>query len=71
MTSPIQQNILDMLSHLCELSPDVRVGQLLAHLAFLAEDRTDQTLWDLDDQQLLDLLKEHRDELSRRNEHVA
>ena len=48
------------------LSPDVRLGQLLAHLGFLGEDQTGRTLWDIDDEQLLAVLDHHRGELAGR-----
>jgi hypothetical protein len=57
---------LEKLACLCELSPDVRFGQLLANLGFLVEDQTDQTLWDVEDDQLLRVMEWHRRDLSRR-----
>ena len=71
MTSAPQQEMLKLLAQLLELSPDVRLGQLLAHLSFLSEDRFDRSLWDIEDQQLLELLAHHRSELIKRQEHVA
>jgi len=53
MTLQTKTESLPILAELCELSPDVRLGQLLAHLGFLGEDRTGRTLWDIDDDQLL------------------
>ena len=53
-------------AELCELSPDVRFGQLLAHLGFLGEDQAGRTLWDIDDEQLLAVLHHHRGELVAR-----
>ena len=44
----------------------MRLGQLLAHLGFLGEDRTGRTLWDIDDEQLLAVLYHHRGELAAR-----
>ncbi len=51
---------------MCELSPDVRLGQLLAHLGFLGEDQTGRSLWNIDDEQMLAVLYSHRAELSDR-----
>ena len=45
MIEPLQQDILRSLAALCELSPGVRFGQLLANLGFLAEDLGNYTLW--------------------------
>jgi hypothetical protein len=63
MTSPTRKEALAVLSELTELAPDVRLGQLLAHLGFLGEDQTGRSLWDIDDEQLLAVLYHHRAEL--------
>lgn len=69
MITPTQREALAVLVELCELSPDVRLGQLLAFLGFLGEDQTGRTLWDLDDEQLLAVLYHHRAELAARLTH--
>jgi hypothetical protein len=66
MSSATQRDALVVIAELCELSPDVRLGQLLAHLGFLGEDRTGRTLWDIDDEQLLAVICNHRAELVAR-----
>jgi hypothetical protein len=66
MISQTQREALAVLCELCELSPDVRLGQLLAHLGFLGEDQTGRTLWDIDDEQLLAVIYHHRAELVSR-----
>jgi hypothetical protein len=63
MISPTQREALAVLAEVCELSPDVRFGQLLAHLGFLGQDQTGRSLWDIDDEQLLAVLYHHRAEL--------
>ena len=70
MTSNNQRETLAVLAELCELSPDVRLGQLLAHLGFLGEDQTGRTLWDIDDDELLDVMKHHRAELADRTTNI-
>jgi len=40
MIQPTQRDILQTLTALCELAPDVRFGQLIANLEFLVEDLT-------------------------------
>lgn len=65
-TTPTRSEALDVLAEVCALSPDVRLGQLLAHLGFLGEDQTGRTLWDIDDEQLLAVLYHHRGELMAR-----
>jgi hypothetical protein len=71
MISNTQREALALLVELCEMSPDVRLGQLLAHLGFLGEDQTGRTLWDIDDEQLLAIMYHHRGELSARTSGVS
>jgi len=66
MIPATQREALAVLAEVCELSPDVRLGQLLAHLGFLGEDDTGRSLWDIDDEQLLAVLYRHRAELADR-----
>jgi hypothetical protein len=66
MIPPTRREALEVLAELCRLSPDVRLGQLFAHLGFLGEDQTGRTLWNIDDEQLLDVLYQHRAELVQR-----
>jgi hypothetical protein len=61
-----QQEALSLLAELCAMSPEVRLGQLMAHLGFLGEDQTGRTLWDIDDTQLLSVMYQHRGELANR-----
>jgi hypothetical protein len=71
MMSSTQREALAVLAEVCELSPDVRLGQLFAHLGFLGEDQTGCTLWDIDDEQLLAVLYHHRGELVARTASAA
>src|SRR5262245_9639237 len=66
MIPATQREALAVLAEVCELSPDVRLGQLLAHLGFLGEDQTGRSLWDIDDEQLLAVVYHHRAELLAR-----
>ena len=66
MIEPMQQDILRSLAALCELSPGVWFGQLIANLGFLAEDMSNHTLWDIEDAELLQVLERHRADLSKR-----
>ena len=66
MTANTQRELLSLLTEVWALSPDVRLGQLMAHLGFLGEDQTGRTLWDIDDEELLSVLTQHRGELLAR-----
>lgn len=71
MIDSTRQEILRELERLSELAPDVRFGQLIANLAFLAAGPWDETLWDLKDEQLLGAIKQHVADLTQRQEGVA
>jgi hypothetical protein len=71
MIPPTQCEALAVLTEVCELSPEVKLGQLLAHLGFLSEDQTGRSLWDIDDEQLLAVLYHHRAELVGRQAHSS
>jgi len=66
MIPPTQREALDVLAEVVDLSPDIRLGQLFAHLGFLGEDQTGRSLGNIDDEQLLAVLYHHRGELAAR-----
>ena len=66
MISTTQREALVVLQELCELCPDVRLGQLFAHLGFLGEDDLGRGLGYMDDDELLAFMYRHRDELLAR-----
>ncbi len=68
MIPTTQREALALLTELCDLSSDVRLGQLLAHIGFLGEDQTGRSLWNIDDEQLLNVLYHHRAELVARQD---
>src|SRR5437867_4061596 len=66
MISATQREALNVLAELCELSEDVRFGQLLALLSLLSEDETGRNLWDIEDEDFLAILYRHKGELEAR-----
>ena len=66
MIPPTQSEALSVLAEVVDLSPDIRLGQLFAHLGFLGEDQTGRSLGNIDDEQLLAVLYHHRGELAAR-----
>jgi hypothetical protein len=71
MTTPAQQEIVRRLAELCELSPGVRFGQLVAHLGFLAEDMFDHPMADIEDDELLRVIDRHKSEMAVREAKIA
>jgi hypothetical protein len=68
MIQATQHELIEKLAELQQLSPDVRFGQLLANLGFLVEDQTEQSLWDVEDATLLEVIEKHRADLLRRQQ---
>lgn len=53
MSSQIRQEMLNVLAELSQCCPDVRLGQLIANLAYLAKGPTNEAIWDVEDEELL------------------
>jgi hypothetical protein len=66
MIEPTRREILDRLARLSELAPDMRFGQLIANLAFMAAGPWDQTLWDLEDDALVGAIRQMEGDLAQR-----
>jgi hypothetical protein len=71
MIEPTRQEILARLARLSELAPDMRFGQLIANLAFMAAGPWDQTLWNLEDEDLVGALRQMESDLSKRAEEAG
>jgi len=67
MISNPQQDALAVLTEVWALSPDVRLGQLFAHLGFLGEVHLGRGLGYIDDDEMLSILCRHRAELLARS----
>jgi hypothetical protein len=66
MNSPEQSEALGLLAEVWALSPDVRLGQLFAHLGFLGETHFGQGLGYIEDDELINVLRLHKAELLAR-----
>jgi hypothetical protein len=66
MTTATQSELIDKLDAVLQLATDIRFGQLLANIGMLVEGRTDHTLWNIEDEDMLRVLEDHRAELARR-----
>jgi hypothetical protein len=71
MITAQRQEILRLLRTLSELTPDVRFGQLIANLSYLAVGPTNEAIWDMEDEQLLPAIRKHIADLSERTADVA
>lgn len=66
MMNSTRREILHELGRLSESAPDQRFGQMIANLAFLAAGPWNETLWDLEDEQLLLAIRQQLADLSVR-----
>ena len=71
MITAQRQEILQLLQRLSELTPDVRFGQLIANLSYLAIGPTNEAIWDMEDEQLVAAIQKHIADLSDRAVNVA
>lgn len=68
MMSDTRNAAIAALAEVWSLSPDVRLGRLLAHIGFLGEAHLGQGLGDLEDDEILAILYRHKAELRARLE---
>ncbi len=68
MTSDLQRQALALLADIWAKSPDVRLGQLFAHLGFLGEALRDRRLGVIDDDELMSVMQHHLGELTAREQ---
>jgi len=66
MITAEREEILRLLPRLSELTPEVRFGQLIANLSYLAVGPTAEAIWDMEDEQLLEAIQKHIADLSER-----
>ena len=71
MIDDTRREILRTLGRLSELTPDVRFGQLIANLSYLALGPTNEAIWDMEDEQLLEAIRQHSADLSQCQSSVA
>ena len=68
MINDTQREALAALAEVWSLSPDVRLGQLMAHLGFLGEVHVGRGLGYIEDDELMAILYRHRAELVARTQ---
>ena len=64
MTPDTRREALAALVELSDLVPELRLGQLVAHLGFLSEDEGGCSLGAIEDGALLAVIRRHRAELA-------
>ena len=67
----MRQDLLAVLLELSEVCPEVRLGQLIANLSYLARGLSNESIWDVEDEELLDAARKHLQEWRARRGAVA
>jgi hypothetical protein len=71
MTTQVRQEILQVLEELSKCCPEVRFGQLIANLSYLAKGPTNEAIWDVEDEELLVAARKHLAERLNRESDAA
>lgn len=53
MTTSDRDDVFQVLKELCEHCPDVRFGQLIVNLSYLARGMAHESIWDMEDDELI------------------
>jgi hypothetical protein len=67
MPPDVRRQLLRVLGELGEFTPDVRFGQLLANLSYMASSFTAEAIRDVGDEELLEAARSHLEELAARH----
>ena len=59
MMNPVRKEVLQVLGELSELVPEVRLGQLMVNLSYLARGLSNESIWDMEDDELLTVARKH------------
>jgi hypothetical protein len=71
MKDPARRELLRLLEELSTAAPDVRLGQLVANLSYLARGPANESVWDVEDDELLAAARKHLADLRARRAPVA
>jgi hypothetical protein len=64
--TPARTEALAVLAECARLGPDIRLGQMLAMLDVLAQSELGRGFWEIEDEELLGLVRQHREDLGKR-----
>jgi hypothetical protein len=59
MTTAVRREVLEVLAQLSDCCPEIRFGQLVANLSYLAKGPTNEAIWDMEDHELLLAARKH------------
>jgi hypothetical protein len=67
MINATRRELLQLLAELGEATPEVRFGQLIANLSYLARENSAEAVWDVEDDELLQAARQHLEKWRARN----
>jgi hypothetical protein len=59
MIDPVRKDVLSALAELGEIAPEIRLGQLIVNLSYLAKGLTPDAAREMEDDELLAAAREH------------
>ena len=72
MLDPVRQEALRVLAELSEVAQEIRLGQLLVNLSYMARGLSTEAIWDMEDEELLAVARQHLEQWrSRRASEVV
>ena len=71
MNRPVRDELLQVLSRFGDHAPNLRFGQLIANLAFLARSSGPSDVWDVEDEEILEAARSHLRDLESRSKALA
>jgi hypothetical protein len=71
MSGPVRQELLRVLAELSAICPEVRLGQLVVNLSYLARGLSSESIWEMEDEELLEAARKHLVEWRARRGAVA
>ncbi|HEV3255749.1 MAG TPA: hypothetical protein VG013_02600 [Gemmataceae bacterium] len=71
MMNPVRQEVLRVLAELSELVPEARLGQMIVNLSYLARGLSNESIWDMEDDELLNVARKHLEEWRARRGAIA
>ncbi len=71
MNLAVREELLRVLLGFSEHAPDLRFGQLISNLAFLARTTGGSDVWEVEDEELLEAARSHLRDLKRRSEALS
>ena len=67
MITDQRRELLRLLAELSEEVPDVRFGQLIANLSYLGRGLSAESVWDVEDEELVQAARDHLEQWRTRN----